>query len=391
VGTMDAMTYTSRRAVRPRASTDNPYTAREVADAYGFPLDYDGAGTTCGIIELGGGYNPADSPDARVTVISVNGGQSESDGPDGADGEVALDVQIVAQIAPAADINVYFAPNTDDGFRAAVERAVADRVDVLSISWGAPETAWDPTAIREFDAACAHARAAGVVVLCASGDTGSRDGTSENVADFPASSPNVIGCGGTELTLDNSGRRADEVAWDVDDTRSASGGGLSRMFPGRAVPDIAGNASPRTGYAITIAGDAYVIGGTSAVAPLYAGLVLLLSDALGTRLGDRVDLMNTLLTNLGVMFDVTAGDNGGYRAGVGRDQVTGLGVVDGGLLLQVLTDDIADPAPVGGPAAPADPDAEFIAAARHWVSLRHSSKPNTEFERACIKWLEGKP
>lgn len=349
---------------KPRAATRSFSSAREVAKAYNYPLNLTGKGYTAGIIELGGGFGQFDItayfsnlglPIPTVISVPVAGGQNKSDGPDGADGEVLLDIEVVGAVAPEATIRVYFAPNSDSGFLAAINQAVADGCHVVSISWGQAESQWSSSALKEFDAAFLAARKAGVVVFAAAGDSGSTDSTSSNVTDYPASDPNVLGCGGTRLTVNADGSRSTEVTWNDNPTTSATGGGVSKVFTGRQVPDVAGNADPDTGYSVLVDGGEYVIGGTSAVAPLYAGLTLLLCEGVGTPIGQRVDFYNTLATNLGAIWDVTAGDNGGYKAGPGRDNVTGLGVVDGTKLLAVLTDDIADPAPIGGTPAPVPP------------------------------------
>lgn len=340
---------------RPRAAT-KPLTALDVAKAYNYPK-LTGKGYKAGIIELGGGFGQADLntyfgglglPVPNVVSVPVAGGKNQSDGPDGADGEVLLDIEVLGAVAPDAEIRVYFAPNSDSGFLAAINQAVADGCHVMSISWGQAESQWSSSSLQKFDAAFLAARTAGCVVFAAAGDSGSKDSTGSNVTDFPASSPNVIGCGGTRLTVNSDGSRSSEVVWDDSDTTSATGGGVSKVFPGRQVPDVAGNADPYTGYEVVVDGEQYVIGGTSAVAPLYAGLTLLLCEGVDAPVGQRVDVLNTLTTNPGVFFDVTAGDNGGYRAGVGRDDVTGMGVADGSKLLGVLTDSTADPAPIGG-------------------------------------------
>jgi kumamolisin len=331
---------------RPRAASTS-YNARDVAKAYNAPLgQYDGTGLTVGIVELGGGYNAGDMSKAgltssKVTAVPVAGGKSKSDGPDGADGEVMLDVEVVAGVAPGAAIRVYFCPNTDAGFTAAIAQAGAE-CDVVSVSWGGPESQWSASSIKKMSAVIAALRAKGVPVMVAAGDTGSKDSTGSDVVDYPACDPNAVGCGGTKLTLSGGGR-ASEVTWDEDDTRSATGGGVSKIFPGRQVPDVAGNADPATGYNVVVDGAAYVIGGTSAVAPLYAACYVLALQAYGKPF----DLVNTLLTNPTVCYDVTVGDNGGYRAGPGRDDVTGFGVVDWGKLIAILTSGTQVPAPGG--------------------------------------------
>lgn len=337
------------RIRRPHAVSSS-YTPVQVATAYHYPKGLTGKGYTAGVIELGGGFKAADFP--YVTAVPVAGGSNTPDGPNGADGEVQLDIEVIHAVAPGARIRCYFAANTDAGFLAAIKQA-ASECDVVSISWGQAESQWSLASLGEFDKAFLAARKAGCIVFAAAGDSGSTDSTSADSVDFPASSPNVIGCGGTRLTVDASGTRTAEVAWNDNPTTSATGGGISRHFPGRQVPDVAGNADPNTGYQVQVDGQQFVIGGTSAVAPLYAGLVLLLCEAIAGPLGRRVDLLNTLLTNPGVFYDVTAGNNGGYRAGVGRDDVTGLGVVDGSKLLAVLTSGNQLPAPVPTPSPPA--------------------------------------
>lgn len=337
----------------PRTATVG-FTARAVAAAYGAPVErYDGSGVTIGVISLGGTYALADLQAAGfgaldITPISVAGASMVSD--PGADGENALDIQVIAGVAPKARQRVYFAPNTDAGFIAATKQAIAE-CDAVSISWGGPESAWSAATIRQFAGVLAAGRARGVPVFVAAGDEGSTDGTRGNVTDYPASDPSTIGCGGTRLVVDPSGVRNAETVWNNDPRRSATGGGVSKVFPGRSVPDLAGNADPETGYQIVVAGQRQVVGGTSAVAPLHAGCYALLKQATGKP----VDFLNLCLTNPQAMFDVTVGDNGGYRAGPGRDSVSGLGVPGYDKLLAILTSGTQVPAPGGntGGAAPA--------------------------------------
>lgn len=343
---------------RPRAAGVS-YNPRQVAAAYNCPIGaYDGTGVTVGIIELGGGYNASDLtamglPTSNVTVVSVSGGKSASDGPDGADGEVMLDVEVVAAVAPGAKIRVYFAPNSDAAFIAAVKQAAAE-CDYVSISWGGPESSWSTATIKQFAAVNAAARAAGKTIFVASGDSGSTDGTRSNTTDYPASDPSVVGCGGTRLVLNADGSRASEVTWDDSDTQSATGGGVSKAFPGRQVPDVAGNADPVTGYLVSVDGQQFPIGGTSAVAPLYAAMAAVVRQAYGKTF----DFLNVVSTNPTVCYDVTIGDNGGFKAGPGRDDVTGLGVVDMGKLLAVLTGGtVVTPPPVVTPPTGTGPSA----------------------------------
>lgn len=356
------------------------YTARQVALAYGCPVDrFDGTGVTIGVIELGGAVNLADLktaglPTGNITVVGVDGGQAVSDGPQGADGEVALDVQVIASVAPGAKQRLYFAPNTDSGFIDAVKQA-AGECDFISISWGGAESSWATASVKAFSTVLAAARAKGATVFAAAGDNGSRDGTTTDTADYPASDPSVVGCGGTRLLLNTDGTRASETVWDDNDLTSATGGGISRLFPGRQVPDVAGNADPVTGYHTVVDGQAVIAGGTSAVAPLYAAMSAVLKQAHPVAF----DFLNVVQTNPTICFDVTIGGNGGFKAGPGRDNTTGFGIVSWDRLLAVLQSGTQIPAPGGtvtppapkppAPPAPKPTDADhvFATAARAWL------------------------
>lgn len=355
-------------AVAPHAGSTS-LTPLQVAKAYQFPAG-DGRGQTVGIIELGGGFTQADLnayldslavPRTTATVVSVMGATSSPDGPNGADGEVMLDVEIIAAIAPGANIRVYFAPNTTAGFLAAINQVVQDGCDVMSISWGGPESRWTSQAMTAYDQAFAVALRAGCTVFAASGDRGSSDGVPGGGVhvDFPASSPHATGCGGTRLTLTSSGTIASQVVWNDDPTRSATGGGYSAFFikpayqaavPGskRGVPDVAGDADPATGYPIRVDGQSMVIGGTSAVAPLMSGLTLRLNQLSGHAVGD----FNTVAyANAGDFTDVTQGNNGAYSAGVGWDPTTGLGSPIG-VKLQATLGSRASSGPVASTSSP---------------------------------------
>jgi kumamolisin len=376
---------------RPRTSPAG-YTPLQVAAAYNYPAAT-GKGRTGGIIELGGGFGQQDLagyfgglglPVPAVTAKLVAGGSNTPDGPDGADAEVLLDIEIAGAVAPGASYTVYFAPNTDDGFAAAISEAVADKVDAISISWGGAEPGWSPATIAKMEAAFAAARAAGIQVFAASGDSGSGDSAAGNNVDYPASSPNVCGCGGTRLTVTSSGQRSDEVVWNDNPSSSATGGGVSVLFPGRDVPDVAGNADPETGYQTLTDGQRMVIGGTSAVAPLYLGLYLRLLELTGKPF----DLVQVVAGNATCCFDVTSGDNGAFRAGPGRDEATGFGVVDGTLLLNVLG--AAAPGPVPPPApGPDAADTALHRETRAWAGENHMGQAR-QIARDLRAWFAAK-
>ncbi len=324
-----------------------PLTVGQVASAYNFPTGVTGSGYTAGIVELGGGYSAQQVtqyfqqvglPVPNFTAVSVDGGQNSQSGPDGADGEVQLDMIVAGSVAPGANFRIYFAGNTDQAFLDALGQAVTE-CNGVSVSWGAPETEWDPATMTQFAKVIAAARQRGVPVFVAAGDSGADDGTGSKVVDFPASAPDSVGCGGTRLTVNAQGQRSSEVVWDDNPTQSATGGGVSQQFPGRTVPDVAGNADPTTGYQVSIDGQAGVIGGTSAVAPLMLGLHALLTQANG---GKPFDFVNVIAASPAICFDVTQGNNGGFKAGPGKDDVTGYGVPDGTRFLAALQ---ASPAP----------------------------------------------
>lgn len=344
------------------------FTPPQLARLYNFPTGLDGQGQCIAIIELGGGYRTADIrayftalglPIPKVKAVLVDHAHNHPTTPQGADGEVMLDIEVAAAIAPKALIAVYFAPNTDQGFLDAITTAIHDQVNkpsVLSISWGAPESQWTSQAMQQFDQAFQAAAALGVTVCCASGDNGSDDGLSDGRAhvDFPASSPFALGCGGTKLVASGTAITS-EVVWN-EGPDSATGGGVSAMFAlphwqegarvpvaanpgghtGRGVPDVAGDADPATGYHVRVDGQEFVIGGTSAVAPLWAGLLALLNQRLGHPVGYLNPLLYGLLVGTGACRDITSGNNGAYQARSGWDACTGWGVPDGAKLLRAL-------------------------------------------------------
>ncbi len=354
------------------------YSSPQLAQLYDFPTNSSGSGQCVAIIELGGGYTDSDLqvyfqqvgiPLPNVTSVSVDGGQNTPQGtPDSADGEVALDIEVVGGIAPGAKIAVYFAPNTDQGFLDAVTQATHDTANnpsVISISWGAAEVEWTSQAMQAMDQAFQAAVALGINVCCAAGDKGSSDGEGDGQAhvDFPASSPHALACGGTRLeaTYDSLSSQyviSSEVVWNDNPTASATGGGVSDVFPlptwqananvplsindqhsGRGVPDVAGDADPQTGYKVRVDGTNVVFGGTSAVAPLWAGLIALLNQQQGQPVGFLSPILYQnydFLAQTNALHDVTDGNNGGYAARQGWDACTGLGTPDGANLVDAL-------------------------------------------------------
>ena len=197
----------------------------------------------------------------------------------------------------------------------------------------------------------------GITIFAASGDDGATDGDPHGnlQVDFPASCPHMTGCGGTKLILSAATIKS-EVAWnELSAQEGATGGGVSQVFPlpawqqnanvpkapnkqtGRGVPDVAGDADPATGYNVVVDGSGTVIGGTSAVAPLWSGLIALLNEKLGKPLGFLQPTLYGLPQSDGAFHDITSGSNGAFSAGPGWDAASGLGTPSGENLLEALS------------------------------------------------------
>jgi kumamolisin len=345
------------------------YTPKQLAAFYGFPKTATGAGKKVAVIELGGGYVQSDLDSyfkslglavKPVIFHAIDGGVNSPGDPNGADGEVMLDLCVIGGMAPGVQLHCYMAPNTDAGFLAALKQATVDKMDAISISWGGPEDSWSSSSLTAFNTALQAASNAGITVTVAAGDNGSTDGEIGPHVDFPASSPWVLACGGTSLPALSP---SSEVVWNDGTSGGATGGGVSAQFalpayqskagvPGgaakRGVPDVGGDADPNTGWMIVVDGQNMVIGGTSAVAPMWAAIAAVLSEALGKNVG----FLNPLLYALpsGAMHDITSGNNGTYVAKSGYDCCTGLGTPNVTKLLAAL-----QPAPAPVPPAPVPP------------------------------------
>ncbi len=356
----------ARERIAHARAVSRSYTPVQLGDIYRFPAGTDGTGQVIAIIELGGGYQQAeldtyfeglgvDSP--QVVAVGVDGATNAPTGDaSGPDGEVLLDIEVVGALAPKSQIKVYFAPNTDAGFLNGITQAVHDTPApvAISISWGQSEDQWTQQARTAMDEAFADAAAVGAVVTAAAGDNGSGDGQPSGVhCDFPSSSPHALGCGGTSLQATDT-RVSSETVWNNGGSRGATGGGVSAAFPvpayqtrvgvptrrdggtGRGVPDVAAVADPATGYEVLIDGTQTVIGGTSAVAPLWAALTARIVQSTGRRF---TDIHGSLYEGSAAgsapegFRDIVSGSNGEYEAAPGWDPCTGLGVPVGEELL----------------------------------------------------------
>jgi kumamolisin len=344
------------------AAAGHPWNVPALCEAYNWPTGLAGGGVIA-IVELGGGWVQSDmaqffgginQPVPNITDVSVDGTQNTPDpSPNSADGEVALDIEVagaayyVATGKPAI-IRVYWSQD----IASAVRAATADGCDVCSISWGADEAMWGTQAGNDMEQAAIDAATAGMIVFAASGDNDSSDGGPGRAnVDLPASAPHVIGCGGTSKTA-AAFTPESETVWNNNPGKTngeGTGGGYSKLFhpmppwqagaphgPGRMVPDVSADADPNTGYNIVLHGEQTVIGGTSAVAPLYAGLFA----SFGTKLGF---VTPELWANHLCFNDITQGDNGAYRARSGPDPCTGIGSPIGTQLADLLTHAAANP------------------------------------------------
>ncbi len=365
-----------RPEVTPRAASVE-YEPQDLARLYSFPEAANaGQGQTIAIIELGGGFRQSDlntyfgGSSPKVTAVSVDRGRNHPTGnANGPDGEVMLDIEVAGGVAPGANIAVYFAPNTNKGFLDAISAAVHDKArnpSVISISWGSAEDggAYSQSVLSAFDQVFQAAATMGVTVLAAAGDNGSGDGlTSGDHVDFPASNPYVTACGGTRLTAPDKRTIQSETVWNDGAQGGATGGGVSKVYPapayqqglratradntsvalsGRGVPDIAGDADPVTGYDVLVDGQRFAIGGTSAVAPLMAGLIAILNQSAGKPVGFWNPFIYSAL-GTGAVRDITSGNNGSYAAAKGWDACTGVGVPVGTAMLGLLTGKPAKP------------------------------------------------
>jgi kumamolisin len=365
-------------AAQPKPGSIAEYTASELARIYRFP-ECQGDGHCLGIIEMCSGFFESDLytyfaalgiARPRIVVVGPNN-PGTLENPNKGYGEVVMDIEVAAAVVPKATIVVYFArENTQLGFMEVIHEAILDTThgpEVVSVSWGNPEKAWSQAAADQMRQIIAEGALLKVTVCVASGDKGACDGEDDGklVVDFPGSVPEALCCGGTRLVAKNSVVES-EVTWNDPWWKLATGGGVSRLFPmpayqvkagvqpapplpvgtlptgfkGRCVPDVAANADPLTGYRLYILKQWYVDGGTSAVAPLWAALIVRLNQSLGYSVGFVNPLLYGMLHRLthAAFTDITEGDNGYYRAGPGWDACTGLGSPNGTALLKVMSE-----------------------------------------------------
>jgi len=291
--------------------------------------------------------------------------------------EEALDLEWAHAAAPGASIAMTFAPDTNAGLYAAIDWLVAaDRVDVLSLSWGEPDVGVFNAFSTPCSSACnassdgsyevlgpvlAAAALEGITVFSAAGDCGSADGTSGVSTGYPSSDPFVTGVGGTDLSIGSGGVWQGETAWSGNATgakspgcvnQGGSGGGFApfprpwwQAGPGvpsspqmRGDPDVAADAG--TAVEIIEGGGAAGVLGTSVATPLWAGVAAIADQYAGGPLGFLDPQLYTLLRSASYttdFHDITSGNNGAYSAGTGWDPVTGVGTPIVGSLVPALS------------------------------------------------------
>jgi kumamolisin len=375
----------------PHAKSGNVSTTwnlpSQFASHYNFPPG-DGTGQAVGLLEFGGGYFPADlqqfcslakiAAPPKVTAISTDG--TPTNAKDGAEGEVMLDIEVVAGVCPKANIAVYFANWAEQGWITNLDAALNDSTNnpgVISVSWGQAEDTdiWTASAMDQINQSFQDAANLGITICIAAGDDGSSDAVTDGLAhvDFPGASPYALCVGGTTVT-DLSPQTPDIVWFEGDGLRAdqggSTGGGVSANSPrptwqsainiksvnagaiaGRCVPDISANADWNASpYLLVVDGQPQGNGGTSAASPLIASLLTLINQARATAGKTRAGYITAELyqsstggTGAGGTgcTDVTSGNNntakdGGYSAGAGYDAASGWGTPNGVTLAQSL-------------------------------------------------------
>src|SRR5271170_6715707 len=381
----------SRRTVRndapDLASAPRPwFIPSELADLYAFP-EANAQQQCIGLLEFGGGVESTDvtayfqkisQPAPTIKVVAVDGVSTDPTADPDSTGEVMLDIDVAGSLAGSANIAVYFSSFDEKGLVDCLSAVINDSVNdpaVISISWGWDENqafnnsgvVWSPAAIAHCNESFLAAAQLGVTTCVSTGDDGSeaqmRDGRAH--VNFPATSPYVLAVGGTTLHVRKNSKgvtQITEVVWNDGPGGGGTGGGVSDITPapawqsgkvvpsinpghfaGRAIPDVAANADPATGYLTMSGGKLQIVGGTSASAPLWASLVTRLNAIMGARAGNFNALLYSKFGPTGVLRDITVGDNdtegmlnGQYPAGPGWDACTGWGAPDGGKLLAAL-------------------------------------------------------
>jgi kumamolisin len=294
-----------------------------------------------------------------VQVISVAGGTRATDP------ETTLDIEVAQAIAPRAHLIAYESGADLAHLAQMFSQIVSDhKAQIVSVSLGACELGISGADAQSFanslDATFQQADAEGISVLVASGDSGAYGCQSNALSvSLPASNPYVTAVGGTTLFLNSGSAYGHEAGWEGPLEGAGSGGGLSQVYQRpswqsgtgvqnsasngmRQVPDVAADADPLTGYRIYASGW-QIVGGTSAAAPLWAGLIALANQRAAGSGKPPLGFLNPPIYALAgssssslPFHDVTLGGNLYYAATPGWDYATGWGTPDGAALVQAL-------------------------------------------------------
>ncbi len=334
------------------------YTPSEIRTAYSYSSAV-GAGETIAIIDAYGSPSLSSDvacfdqvfnlPAPSLQIVQPFGSPHGKNSNWGL--ETSLDVEWAHAMAPSAAILLIVTPSSSLTYLVndAVPYAVSHGAKVISMSWGAAESSLGCSTETSEASYFANAAAAGAIPVASSGDSGANSGTSSPTVEYPAADPNVVGTGGTNLTTTSSFAWSHEIVWN--DAAGATGGGVSTCFgeptyqsshsiqvttssgsstpKGRAVPDVAYDSSPYTGFWVwdTSGFSGWVqVGGTSAASPQWAAIF---ADALSAGVtnlngGSVHGLLYNLLGTTNV-HDITSGNNGFYLASTGYDACTGVG------------------------------------------------------------------
>jgi kumamolisin len=368
------------------------FMPQELAGIYSFP-QANAQGQSIALLEFGGGVEDSDlktyfakiqQPQPEVQVVALDGVSTDPSADPDSTGEVMLDIELVGALAAGAKVVVYFATFDEKGLIDALSAVISDKANkpaVVSISWGWDENQpfqngilWSPAAIDHVNHSFLAAAHLGITVCVSTGDDGSeaqiKDGRAH--VNFPATSPYVLAVGGTSLHAKKTSKGQDhvtEVVWNGG-PGDGTGGGVSDITPvpdwqkgivpasinpghfaGRAIPDVAANADPNTGYLVMSGGKFGIVGGTSASAPLWASLITRISALIGNPAGNFNALLYSKFGpasespggHQSPLRDIVSGNNdtdrlldGQFTAGKGWDACTGWGVPIGSNLLNAL-------------------------------------------------------
>jgi kumamolisin len=361
------------------------FVPTQLAGIYNFP-NADASNQCIGLLEFGGVVEQSDvtayfekigvaAPD--IQIVAVDGVNTDPTADPDSTGEVMLDIDVAGALAGGAKLAVYFSTFDEKGLVDILSAVINDSTNdpsVLSISWGWDENQpfngsnilWSAAAIDHVNQSFLALAQLGVTICVSTGDDGSeaqvKDGNAH--VNFPATSPYVLAVGGTTLharTAKGGHATVTEVVWN-DGPGSGTGGGISDITPvpswqegkvprsinagnfaGRAIPDVAANADPATGYLTMSGGQLGIVGGTSASAPLWGSLITRINALIKGRVGNFNALLYGTIGPAGVLRDITSGNNdtdglldGQFAAGAGWDAATGWGAPDGAKLLAAL-------------------------------------------------------